>query len=263
MPLRSIAFDVADGIATLTLDRPDSLNAIDLTMAQDLRDAARRCDQDPGVRAVLLTGAGRVFSVGGDLRSFAAAGEAGAAAALKEVTLHLHAAISHLMRMRAPVVVAVNGAAAGGAMSLAMAGDVVLAAESATFTMAYTAAGLSPDGGSTFLLPRLIGLRRTQELILTNRRLSASEALAWGLVTRVVADDRLADEAMALARTLAAGPTAAFATAKRLLLASFSATLETQMELEGRGIAESAAGADGREGVDAFLAKRAAHFTGT
>jgi 2-(1,2-epoxy-1,2-dihydrophenyl)acetyl-CoA isomerase len=263
MPFRSIAFDVADGVATLTLDRPDALNAIDRSMAQELREAACRCDQDPGVRAVLVTGAGRVFSVGGDLRSFAAAGDSGVAAELKEVTLHLHAAVSHLVRMRAPVVVAVNGTAAGGAVSLAIAGDLVLAAESATFTMAYTAAGLSPDGSATFCLPRLIGLRRTQELIFTNRRLSAAEAHAWGLVTRVVADDRLALEAATLARTLAAGPTSAFATAKRLLASSFSATLETQMELEGRGIAEAAVGADGREGIDAFLTKRAAHFTGT
>jgi 2-(1,2-epoxy-1,2-dihydrophenyl)acetyl-CoA isomerase len=162
--------------------------------------------------------------------------------------------------MRAPLVVAVNGAAAGAGMSLAVAGDLVLAAASAKFSMAYTAAGLSPDGSSTFFLPRLVGLRRTQELMFTNRRLDADEACAWGLVTRVVPDDALQREARALARQLAEGPTAAYGTVKSLLTSAFDESLETQMEHEARGIAAMAATPDGREGIRAFLEKRAPRF---
>lgn len=257
-----VSVDVHDHVATVTLDRPEALNAIDLRMARELLHAAARCDRDPGVRAVLLTGKGRVFSVGGDLRAFAAAGADDVAAALKDITLYLHAAISQFARMRAPLVVAVNGAAAGGAMSLAACGDLVLAGESATFTMAYTAAGLAPDGSSTFFLPRVIGLRRTQELVYTNRRLSAAEAREWGLVTRVVVDEALQADAASLARDLAAGPTAAYAATKHLLLESFSATLETQMEKEGRAISWTAGSRDGREGIAAFLEKRPPRFAG-
>jgi 2-(1,2-epoxy-1,2-dihydrophenyl)acetyl-CoA isomerase len=147
-------------------------------------------------------------------------------------------------------------------MSLAVSGDLVIAAQSAVFAMAYTAAGLSPDGSSTWFLPRLIGMRRTQELLLTNRRLSADEALAWGLVNRVVPDEALAGEAAALARQLASGPTRAFGAVKRLLAESFAGSLETQMELEARSIAEMAGSEDGREGVRAFIEKRQPEFRG-
>ena len=147
-------------------------------------------------------------------------------------------------------------------MSLAAAGDLVLAAESSTFTSAYTAAGVSPDGSSTYFLPRLIGLRRTQELMYTNRRLTAAEALVWGLVTRVVPDSELAEEARTLAGRLASGPTRAFGRVKQLLHESFQGSLETQMERESRGIAEMAAGLDGPEGIRAFTEKRKPEFYG-
>jgi 2-(1,2-epoxy-1,2-dihydrophenyl)acetyl-CoA isomerase len=143
-----------------------------------------------------------------------------------------------------------------------MAGDLVLAAESAVFTLAYSAAGLVPDGGSTFVLPRLTGTRRTLEMMLTNRRLTAAEALEWGLVTRVVPDESLLEEAMELARTLAEGPTRAFGAAKRLLLDGAGRTLETQMELEAQAIAQAAASRDGKEGIEAFLEKRRPGFRG-
>jgi 2-(1,2-epoxy-1,2-dihydrophenyl)acetyl-CoA isomerase len=143
-----------------------------------------------------------------------------------------------------------------------VSGDLVLIAESAKLAMAYTAAGLSPDGSSTWYLPRLIGMRRTQELMLTNRRLSAAEACEWGLVNQVVPDAALATTAAGFAKQLAAGPTRAFGTVKSLLASSFSESLETQMELEARGIAAMAGSADGREGIAAFVAKRAAQFTG-
>lgn len=257
----ALRFELSDGVATLTLDRPDAANAIDLALGRDLMHAAIRCDEDPAVRAVLLTGTGKMFCAGGDLKAFAAERKA-LPALLKELTVYLHAATSRFARMDAPLVVAVNGAAAGAGMSLALSGDLVLMAESAKLAMAYTAAGLSPDGSSTWFLPRLLGMRRTQELMLTNRRLSAAEALEWGLVSRVVPDEELAGAAAALARELAAGPTRAFGTVKTLLATAFQESLETQMELEARGIAAMAGTADGREGIDAFVGKRAPKFTG-
>lgn len=162
--------------------------------------------------------------------------------------------------MDAVLVTAVNGAAAGAGFSLAVAGDLVLAAESASFTMAYTKVGLSPDGSASYHLPRLVGLRRAQELMLTNRTLSAAQALDWGLVTDVVADTELGDRATALAEQLAGGSAPSHGAVKALLLASSKNGLEEQMELEGRTIARRADSADGREGVDAFLAKRRPEF---
>lgn len=261
MDYRNLRFDVADGVATIVLDRPEAANAIDLALGRELMQVAIRCDADPGVRAVLLTGAGKMFCVGGDLKAFASCGDA-LPSVLKELTTYLHAATSRFARMTAPLVVAVNGTAAGAGFSLAVSGDLVVMAESAVLAMAYTAAGLSPDGSSTYFLPRLVGLRRAQELMLTNRRLSSAEALAWGLVNRVVPDAELSRAATDLAVQLAQGATRAFGVVKRLLASSFQESLETQMELEARGIAAMAGSADGREGIEAFLAKRAAKFTG-
>jgi len=147
-------------------------------------------------------------------------------------------------------------------MSLALSGDLVLAAESARFTTAYTAVGLAPDGGTTHLLPRLVGLRRSQELLLTNRRLSAREALEWGLVSRVVPDEALASEADQLARQLAAGPTRAFGAVRALLAECFERPLAAQLEAEARAIAEAGASADAHEGITAFLEKRVPRFHG-
>ena len=230
-------------------------------MGKELLDASIRCDEDPNIRAVLLTGNGSMFSAGGDLKSFAAMGDR-VGSGLKELTTYFHATISRFARMDPPVVVAVNGTAAGAGMSLAAAGDITLAAESATFTMAYTAAALSPDGSSSYFLPRLIGLRRARELTLTNRRLSAAEAVDWGLINRAVADAELLKEAETLAKRLANGPTLAFGASKRLLTDSYSHTLESQMELEARAIADMTRTQDGREGIDAFTTKRKPTYRG-
>ncbi|MFQ5755390.1 MAG: enoyl-CoA hydratase/isomerase family protein [Acidiferrobacterales bacterium] len=262
MTYEQIIFDVQDRVASITLNRPNAANSINLELARELMDAAIRCDADPGIRTVLLMGAGdKMFSAGGDLKSFAAYGTE-IAFTLKEITTYLHSAISHFARMDAPLIVAVNGVAAGAGMSLAVAGDMVLAAESAKFTMAYTAAALSPDGSATYFVPRLIGLRRAQELMLTNRALSAREAMEWGLVTNVIADAKLLSEAEVLARSLADGPTLALGAVKQLLNESFSGSLETQMELEARTIARMAKTRDSREGISAFVGKRPPRFTG-
>lgn len=263
MTYDTIIFDVRDHIARITINRPDFANSINLTVARELMHAAIRCDEDPDIRAVLLTGTGdKVFSAGGDLKAFVSLGGQ-ISSGLKEITVYLHAAISHFCRMASPLIVAVNGVAAGAGMSLAVSADMVLAAESARFTMAYTASGLVPDGASTYFMPRLIGLRRTQELMLTNRLLTAHEAMDWGLINKVVPDRDLIGESEALAASFAGGPTLAFGSVKKLLNESAAGTLETQMELEAREIARAAKTNDGCEGVAAFVEKRRPTFTGS
>lgn len=258
---QTLLFAVSDGVATITLNRPDAANAMNLQMVQEFAAAAIRCEQDQAIRAVLINAAGKMFCAGGDLPSFAAAGD-GVGALITDITMYLHATVSRLMRMDKPVVVAVNGAAAGAGFSLAMAGDIVLAAESARFSLAYTAIGVSPDGGASYILPRLIGLRRSAELMLTNRRLNSHEAAQWGLVTRVVDDAELASEAKEIAQQLAQGATQAFGKVKQLLAASMDNGLETQMALEAQSIAELAMSPDGREGITAFMERRAPTFNG-
>ncbi len=257
----AILFENTNGIARITLNRPDAANGIDMTMGRELMDVALRCDQDESIRVVVLTGSGNFFSAGGDLKAFAGYGDA-ISERIHELTIYLHAAISRFARMRVPVIVAVNGVAAGAGFSLAMAGDFVLASENAKFTMAYTAAGLSPDGGASYFLPRLVGLRRAQELMISNRRLSADEAQDWGLITRVCAADGLMAEVQDMALQLATGATQAFGAVKKLLTVSFDNGIEAQMALEGQAIAHLASCCDGQEGIQAFLAKRQPLFTG-
>jgi 2-(1,2-epoxy-1,2-dihydrophenyl)acetyl-CoA isomerase len=254
---RTITFEQAGAITRITLYRPDAANGMNDTMTRELADAARRCDTE-ATKVVVLTGSGRFFCAGGDLKSFASAPSRGRY--IKGVADDLHRAISTFARMDAVLITAVNGVAAGAGFSIAITGDLVLAAESASFTMAYTRAGLSPDGSSSYYLPRLVGLRRTQELMLTNRTLSAADASQWGLVTEVVPDAELAERANQLADQMAATARQSNGAVKALLLTTFSNGIEEQMELEGRLIAERADSADGREGVDAFLAKRKADF---
>lgn len=259
MSMETITFDVAEGVARLGLARPEAGNAVTGAMAREIMDVVGRCYHDPAVRAVLLTGEGRRFCVGGDLRSFTAYGVA-LPEHLREVTTYLHAAVSRLARLEVPVVAAVQGAAAGAGLSLACACDLVVAGESTRFRTAYLAIGLTPDGGLSYTLPRLVGPRRALELMLTNRIFSAAEALAWGIAAEVVPDAEVGARAEALARDLAAGPTAAMGAAKRLV--RLEASLETQMEMETQAIVAAAQGADGLEGIAAFLEKRAARFTG-
>ena len=260
MDLEHVVFRVDESVATIAFDRPGAANAIDLAVARDLMHASIRCDEDPDIRAVIVTGVGRFFSAGGDLASFSGAADVGSL--LEELTTYLHAAISRLSRMNAPVIAAVNGVAAGAGLAVVAACDVAIAAESASFVSAYTAAALSPDGSSTYFLPRLVGMRRAMELMLTNRRLRAVEAVEWGLVNRVVRDDDLEAEAHDLARTLAAGAPLAQGAVKEMLHSSFASSLEAQMELESRTIARLAETRDGSEGIAAFLEKRPAVFTG-
>lgn len=254
-----IKFEKQGAIAQIELNRPDAANGLDTLMASELKQAAKLCDGDPELKAVILSASGRFFCAGGDIKQMLSQGDA-VGDAIKSLADDLHSAISILSRMQAALIVAVNGVAAGAGFSIAMVGDIVLAGESASFTMAYTRAGLCPDGSSSYFLPRLVGLRRAQELMLTNRTLSAAEACELGLVTRVVADDELQAEADKVARELAQGARLSTAYVKKLLLASAGNDLETQMELEGQLVAQCAASPDGREGIQAFVEKRKPDF---
>ena len=254
----TIQFDQTGPVTRITLNRPAAANGLNDAMTRELAHAAVRCDV-PGTKVVLLTAAGRFFCAGGDLKAMAAS-PLGPGPFVKGIADDLHRALSTFARMDAVLITAVNGVAAGAGFSLAIGGDLVLAASSASFTMAYTRAGLSPDGSASYYLPRLVGVRRTQDLMLTNRKLSAAEALDWGLVNYVVDDAELAGRADALAAEIAAGAGGSHASVKKLLLATFDNGIETQMELEGRLIAANADSADGREGIGAFLGKRAPKF---
>jgi 2-(1,2-epoxy-1,2-dihydrophenyl)acetyl-CoA isomerase len=257
----AVLYEARDGVAWITLNRPDVYNTINLALATDLAEAALQAEIDPAVRAVVLRGAGTGFSAGGDLKDFDTRA-AEMPAYVHEVATNLHTAVSRLARMHAPVIAAVHGSAAGAGMSLAMACDLAVAAASARFTMAYTRIGLVPDGSSSYFLPRLVGLKRALDLALTNRMLSAAEALEWGVVSEVVEDGELETRVTALARDLAAGPTAALGLAKRLLHGAWNESLETQMAFETQAIAQMAGTADAREGIRAFIEKRPPRFRG-
>jgi 2-(1,2-epoxy-1,2-dihydrophenyl)acetyl-CoA isomerase len=255
---KTVLLETRDGIATVTLNRPDGANAMDMTMGRDLLEAALRVEADPAVRAVVVTGAGKHFCFGGDLRGMAEQG-ATVGGYLNELTTNIHAAISSFTRLKAPVIAAVNGTAAGGGVGLVCMTDLAIAGRGSRFSLAYTGVGLAPDCSTSFLLPRIVGRRRALELLLTNRTLSAEEALAWGLVNQVVDDAEVLPQALALAARFAAGPTQSYAAVKRLMDAA-DPGLEAQMALEGRAIATQALHPHGQEGVAAFLGKRKPNY---
>ena len=256
-----IAFSVEDDIGRITLDRPEAGNAITLPLARALLAAAIRCQTDAAIRCIVLTGNGRLFCAGGDVQLLAGAGDK-RSEVLSELIATFHAAVARLARAPKPLVTLVNGPAAGAGFSLAMLGDVVIGARSAHFTAAYGAIGLTPDGGLSWLLPRLVGLRKAQDIILTNRRIKADEAEAIGLVTRIVDDEALADEGLKAAAALADAPMAALAASRALLADSFETGLETQLDRELRSMARAGAGPESEEGLSALLAKRNANFRG-
>src|SRR6058998_2278589 len=261
MNFESLILDRRDGVATITLNRPDAFNALTLGLGRELFHAALEVDEDPSVRCVVVTGAGKAFCAGGDVKDFAD-NLPRIGVLVKELTTYLHGAISRLCRSDKPVIMAVNGVAAGGGFSLALSGDLVVAAESAKFTMAYSRIAATPDGSSSYFLPRLVGVRRAMELYFTNRPLTAREALEWGMITRVVPDAELRAAVDTLARELAQGPSKAFSAAKRLFHQSTWESLETQMELEAQAIAASGRTEDFKAGVTAFANKKQTTFHG-
>jgi 2-(1,2-epoxy-1,2-dihydrophenyl)acetyl-CoA isomerase len=249
-----------DGLARIEMCR-GSGNPIDLAMARSLLDAAQECEK-ARVRSVLLTGRGRSFCVGGDLKEFAALSGERLAAHLTDVTDALHGALRILAGLDAPLVVAVQGAVAGAGLGLLTAADVGLAATDAGFTAAYTAIGYTPDAGVSWSLPRLVGPRRALDLLLTNRRVGAAEALQMGLVSRVVPPERLHEEAVRTAGALARGATAAYGVTRRLVGRALSAGLDEHLDAEARQLAAAAVSTEGREGLAAFLKGRRPDFAG-
>ena len=255
----TIALDISDGVAVLAFNRPDAGNGINLEFGKDLRSAAKEVAADPSVRSVLIRGNGKNFCVGGDVKHFATLGD-GITRGLRELADLLHESVLIVHGLTVPVVVAVQGNAAGAGMSLALLGDICLAAQSARFRLAYTAIGLTPDGGGSWMLPRLVGPRIAADLALTNRMLDADDAHRIGIVSRVIEDDALQTEAEALVQQLADGPAGAFAATKRLLAASPTATFEDQLERESISISTRAGEPEGQEGIAAFVAKRPPKF---
>jgi 2-(1,2-epoxy-1,2-dihydrophenyl)acetyl-CoA isomerase len=247
-------------IATIELNRPEIGNAVDVTLARALLQAAIACDEEETIRCVVLRGSGRMFCVGGDVRTFFAAGDA-VSSLVKEITACVHAAMTRFAHMKKPLLTAINGPAAGVGLSLALLGDVVIAARAANFTMAYTALGLSPDGGATWLLPRLVGLRKAQELALLNACVTADEAVTLGLITHACEDAAFTEQVQSMADRLATAATPALGKVRNLLLDSFNTSLEQHMEAETQAIAELSRAVHGREGVAAFVAKRPPNFS--
>ena len=261
MTYQTLLVDVKDNVATITLNRPDAYNALNLQLGGDLFRAVLEVDENPDARCIVVTGAGKAFCGGGDVKDFAD-NLPTVGVLIKELASYVHGAVSRLCRSPKPVIIGVNGVAAGGGMSLALSGDLVVAAESARFTMAYSKIGATPDGSASYFLPRLIGIRRALELHYTNRSLTAKEALDWGLVNRVVPDAEFRSALSALARELAQGPTLAFGGAKLLFHQSTQESLETQMELEAQAIARSGHTEDFKAGVTAFAPKKTVTFHG-
>jgi len=257
MTFDTLLFARDGAVATITLNRPAAANGMDDVLTRELAEVADTVAASD-IKAVVITGAGRFFCAGGDLKAMAAS-PAGPGPFVASIADNLHRAVATFARMDAVLIAAVNGVAAGAGFSLAISADLVLASEAASFTMAYTRAGLSPDGSASYYLPRLVGPRRAAQLMLTNRTLSAAEALEWGLVNEVVSGDVVA-RAGALAAQIATGARGSHAAVKKLILASHGNDIETQMALESDLISANADGSDGREGIEAFLGKRAPKF---
>ena len=257
-----IRFESADGIARITLDRPDRLNSFTTQMHEELRDALRRVANDGSARVLLLTGAGRGFCAGQDLADRAVAPGDTPVDLGASIDNNYRPLVTTLRSLPLPVVCAVNGVAAGAGANIALACDLVIATRSASFIQAFCRIGLIPDAGGTYFLPRLVGSARAMGLALLGDKVTAEQAEAWGLIWKCVDDDAFATSVDALLAQLAKAPTRGLAEIKRALHASAGNSLEEQLTLERDAQRALGQSADYREGVTAFLAKRAPSFTG-
>ena len=265
MSYETVDLKVENGVAEITLNRPERLNAWTTQFGDDLREALLSDAADPAVRSVLITGAGRGFSSGADLKEMleqrAGGGEVPDVGEM--LRTRYHPIIKGIRELPKPVVAAVNGPAVGIGCSLALACDLIWAAESAIFGLAFVNIGLVPDGGSTFLVPVAAGKARALEMALLGDPVPAEQALEWGLINRVVPDGDLMDEARGLARRLAKGPTRSYAQSKRALNNSFLKIMDEQLDLEAKIQGEMVTSSDFIEGVSAFVEKRDPRFTGS
>lgn len=246
-------------ILEIALNRPEAYNALNLNMMKMLGEALASAATDRSSRGILITGKGKAFCAGGDLKWISQQPEE-AGSVLHRLAPQFHISIVEIRRMEKPVVAAINGIAAGGGFSLALACDFRVMATSATLRQAYTSSGLSIDGGGSFALPRIVGLARAMEIMAFDRPISAGQALEWGLVTRVVPDDEVVSGSLAMLNNLAKTSLHSFAWSKKLMINSFDNTLEAQLELERQAISECAAHPNGQEGIRAFVEKRKPSF---
>jgi 2-(1,2-epoxy-1,2-dihydrophenyl)acetyl-CoA isomerase len=260
--LQTIDYAVTDAVATVCLNRPDVRNAIDMQMAEDTLDVARRIAADDSIRAVLICGNGPALTVGGDIDYFLARSGERFGALFAQMTTPFHEAFRVLSRVDAPIVTAAHGAVAGGGLGYVYTADLVIAAEDTKFVTAFAALGLSGDGGGTWHLPRLLGPRRAAEAYLRNRPIDAPEALQWGLINEIVPAEELRSRAEAVARELANGPTRGFAQMRALLRDSWRNDLSTQLQAETDAIRQIGDTADAARAIADFAAKRRAEFTG-
>jgi 2-(1,2-epoxy-1,2-dihydrophenyl)acetyl-CoA isomerase len=246
-------------ILEVTLNRPEAYNALNLDMMTLLAEVLSRGARDDAIKGVLITGSGKAFCSGGDLKWISQQKE-DAGSVLHSLAPQFHLSILEIRRMEKPVIAAINGIAAGGGLSLALACDFRVMGESATLRQAYTSSGLSIDGGGSFALPRLVGLARAMEIMAFDEPITAARALEWGLVTKVVPNDEVLSESVAMLDHLARTSLHSFAWSKKLMMDSFHNTLETQLELERQGISDCGAHPDGQEGIKAFVEKRKPSF---
>ncbi len=258
--VESVRSESIDGVAKLVLNRPKSLNAFDLEMATMLADLLTSLAGDPQVKGVVITGAGAAFSAGGDLRWLSDCGKT-PGAAFRVLAAKYHQAVLEIRRMPKPVVAAVNGFAAGGGFSVALACDFRVMERSATLKQGYTSNGLSIDGGGTFTLSRMVGMAKAMEIAALDRPISSEQALKWGLVTEVTEDGRSVKKAVALVREINRLPLSSYAASKQLITDAFDTSFETQLEKERELLARCADHPNGREGVAAFLEKRKPVYT--
>lgn len=244
-----------ESILEIAINRPEAYNALNLDVMLLLSDALASAATDESIKGIMLTGTGKAFCSGGDLKWISQQTD-DAGSTLHRLAPQFHIAITEIRRMGKPVVAAINGIAAGGGFSLALACDFRVMAESTFLRQAYTSSGLSIDGGGTFALPRLVGLARALEIAAFDPPISSTQALAWGLVTKVVPDDKVAEESLSMLQGLAKSAWHSFAWSKRLLTESLNSTLETQLEMERQGISDCARHPNGQEGIKAFVEKR-------
>ncbi len=242
-------------IAVVLFNRPEVLNALDAEVAELAAKYVTELSMDDGVRGIVISGKGRAFCAGGNLK-WVLGFQQGPSAAIHALAGRGHQVVSEIRRMKKPVIAAINGVAAGGGFSIALACDFRVMARSAIMVQAYTSAGLSLDLGGTFALPRIVGLARALEIVAFDRPISSEQALAWGLVTKVVDDEHVLEEAVKMAQELAERSLNSFGWAKQLLTDSFDTSFETHLEREREGIRSCAAHRDGQEGMQAFAEKR-------
>jgi 2-(1,2-epoxy-1,2-dihydrophenyl)acetyl-CoA isomerase len=260
--LTVVDYCVVDGLATVTLNRPDAKNSINEAVAEELYDVAQRVSNDPSVRAVLFAGNGSAFSVGGDIQVFAATAAEDTPELLTRMIGSYHTALGLFAALRVPVVTAAHGAVAGGALGMLYVSDLVLAAEGTKFATGFGQIGLTSDGGNSWFLPRLVGSRRAAEMYFEDRVLDAVEAADWGLITRVVPADELADQAKSVARRLANGPTGAFGAMRQLFRQSSTTPLEQQLADESVNVSQASRSQDAQRAFASFVAKQKPKFEG-